>query len=53
MSALSPAKVTSIEIDEKAKHAKVTVEESQAPLAIGKGGVNVNLASRLAVTQSI
>ena len=48
MSALSPAKVSSIEIDEKTKHAKVTVEESQAPLAIGKGGVNVNLASRLA-----
>jgi len=48
ISALSPAKVSSIEIDEKTKHAKVTVEESQAPLAIGKGGVNVNLASRLA-----
>lgn len=47
IAALSPAKVTSVEIDEKAKNAKVTVEESQAPLAIGKGGVNVNLASRL------
>lgn len=45
--ALSPAKVTSVEINEKTKYAKVTVEESQAPLAIGKGGVNVNLASRL------
>ena len=40
--------MASIEVDEKGKHAKVTVEESQAPLAIGKGGVNVNLASRLA-----
>jgi len=48
ISALSPAKVSSIELDPKAKHAKVTVEESQAPLAIGKGGINVNLASRLA-----
>lgn len=48
MSALSPAKVSSIELDTQAHHAKVTVEESQAPLAIGKGGVNVNLASRLA-----
>ncbi len=47
IAALSPAKVTSVEIDEKAKNAKVTVEESQAPLAIGKSGVNVNLASRL------
>lgn len=47
IAALSPAKVTSVAIDEKTKNAKVTVEESQAPLAIGKGGVNVNLASRL------
>jgi len=47
MAALSPAKVSSIELDTKAHNAKVTVEESQAPLAIGKGGINVNLASRL------
>lgn len=47
IAALSPAKVSSVEINEKTKNAKVTVEESQAPLAIGKGGVNVNLASRL------
>lgn len=46
-SALSPAKVISVDIDEKAKTAKVTVDESQAPLAIGKGGINVNLAARL------
>jgi N utilization substance protein A len=45
--ALSPAKVTSVEIDAKAKRAKVFVDEEQAPLAIGRGGVNVNLASRL------
>ena len=47
VSALSPAKVVSVDIDEKVKSAKVTVDESQAPLAIGKGGINVNLAARL------
>jgi transcription antitermination factor NusA-like protein len=31
----------------KTKTAKVHVDESQAPLAIGKNGINVNLASRL------
>ncbi|MFA9289441.1 MAG: transcription termination factor NusA [Weeksellaceae bacterium] len=46
-SALSPAKVISVELDEVNKRAKVTVEEAQAPLAIGRGGVNVNLAARL------
>ncbi len=45
--ALSPAKVAKIEIDKKNKKSKVVVEESQAPLAIGKNGINVNLASRL------
>lgn len=43
--ALSPAQIQKIEIIDK--KARVTVEESQAPLAIGKGGVNVNLASKL------
>ena len=47
ISSLSPAKVVSVDINEEAKIAKVTVEESQAPLAIGKGGINVNLAARL------
>ncbi len=45
--ALSPAKIISVELDEKEKKAKVIVDESQAPLAIGKNGINVNLASRL------
>ncbi len=45
--ALSPAKIIGIELDQVDKRAKVTVDESQAPLAIGKGGVNVNLASQL------
>lgn len=47
ISALSPAQVTAVEINEKEKRAAVTVSEEQAPLAIGKGGVNVNLAARL------
>lgn len=47
ISALSPAKVISVEIHEEEKIAKVTVDESQAPLAIGKNGINVNLAGRL------
>lgn len=47
ISALSPAKVLDVEIDREAQRAKITVDEAQAPLAIGKGGVNVNLASRL------
>ncbi len=47
IAALSPAKITSVEIDKSGKRAKVTVEEKEAPLAIGKGGINVNLASRL------
>ena len=46
-SALSPAKINRVEIDENKKKAKVYVSEDQAPLAIGKGGVNVNLASKL------
>jgi len=45
--ALSPATIHSLKLDNKNKHVQVLVEESQAPLAIGKGGVNVNLASRL------
>lgn len=44
---LSPAQTVSVKIDEATKSAKVTVLESQAPLAIGRGGVNVNLASLL------
>lgn len=45
--ALSPAKVIDVSIDDEQKRATVTVDETQAPLAIGKGGVNVNLAGRL------
>lgn len=45
--ALSPAKIQSVEISKEGNKAKVTVEEKEAPLAIGKGGINVNLASKL------
>lgn len=44
---LSPATVGSIEIDKPNMKARVTVSGDQAPLAIGRAGVNVNLASRL------
>ena len=45
--ALSPAKVTSIEIDEGEHKAMVEVAEDQLSLAIGKGGQNVRLAAKL------
>lgn len=45
--ALSPAEVVKVEIDEEAKRAKVSVDESQQSIAIGRGGQNVRLASRL------
>lgn len=45
--ALSPAKAQNIELDRDKKVAKVYVTKEQAPLAIGKGGVNVNLAGQL------
>lgn len=47
MAALSPAKINEVTLDEKNKRARVIVDESQAPLAIGKGGINVNLAGKL------
>ncbi len=45
--ALSPAKVSSIVIDEVRKHAAVYLKPDQISLAIGKGGQNVKLASKL------
>ncbi len=44
---LSPAKVLSIEIDEKEHKALIEVAEDQLSLAIGKGGQNVRLAAKL------
>ncbi|MDX2775885.1 transcription termination factor NusA [Streptomyces caniscabiei] len=45
--ALSPAEVARVEVDEDAKRAKVFVTEDQQSIAIGRGGQNVRLASRL------
>jgi N utilization substance protein A len=45
--ALSPAEVVKVEIDEANKRARVSVAEDQQSIAIGRGGQNVRLASRL------
>lgn len=45
--ALSPTEVASVEINEKDKKATVKVAEDQLSIAIGKGGQNVRLASKL------
>ena len=46
-SALSPARVTEVEIDEAENKATVSVPEDQLSLAIGKDGQNVRLANKL------
>ncbi len=46
-SALSPAEVLSLTINEDDKRATVYVSEDQQSIAIGRGGQNVRLASRL------
>ncbi|KXK36946.1 MAG: transcription termination/antitermination protein NusA [Saprospiraceae bacterium] len=45
--ALTPAKITSISIDEEHRRASVFLRPDQVSLAIGKGGSNIKLASRL------
>ena len=45
--ALAPAKITSMEIDDENKKAKVYLQPEEVSLAIGKGGYNVKLASLL------
>ena len=45
--ALTPAKVTKIDLDLETKRASVYLEPEQVSLAIGKGGTNIKLASRL------
>ena len=45
--ALSPAKITSIKLDEDAKRAEVFLKPDQVSLAIGKGGHNIKLAGKL------
>jgi N utilization substance protein A len=45
--ALSPAKITSIKLDEDTKRAEVFLKPDQVSLAIGKGGHNIKLAGKL------
>ncbi|MBN1416346.1 MAG: transcription termination/antitermination protein NusA [Bacteroidales bacterium] len=45
--ALSPAKISSIRIDETNKKAEVYLKPNEVSLAIGKGGLNIKLASQL------
>ncbi len=45
--ALNPAKISSITIDEERKTASVYLKPSEVSLAIGKGGLNIRLASML------
>lgn len=45
--ALSPAQISSIDIDEGNKMANVYMKSDQVSLAIGKGGYNIKLASKL------
>ncbi len=47
MNALAPAKIKEVVVDEKEKRALVRVDDDQLSLAIGKGGQNVRLASKL------
>ena len=47
MNALSPTKVNRVAIDDASKRAKVYVPEDQLSIAIGRGGQNVRLASKL------
>ncbi|MCH7413346.1 transcription termination factor NusA [Belliella sp. R4-6] len=45
--ALSPAKVSSIQADHEKKRISVFMKPDQVSMAIGKGGFNIRLASRL------
>lgn len=45
--ALSPAKITNIKINEDEMKAEVFLKPDQVSLAIGKGGFNIKLASKL------
>lgn len=44
---LSPAKVTSVKLNEDTKRAEVFLKPDQISLAIGKGGYNIKLAGKL------
>jgi len=44
---LTPAKITSMELDQDGKHASIYLKPDQVSLAIGRRGVNIKLASEL------
>jgi len=44
---LTPAKITTMEIDSEGKHADIYLKPDQVSLAIGRRGVNIKLASEL------
>jgi N utilization substance protein A len=44
---LTPAKITSMDIDQEGKHASVYLKPDQVSLAIGRRGVNIKLACEL------
>ena len=46
-SALSPAEISSVRLDERTKAMEIMVEDDQLSLAIGRRGQNVRLASQL------
>ena len=48
--ALSPAEINSIQLDPESKHCEVYLDPDQVSLAIGKGGLNIRLASMLTDT---
>ncbi|MBQ7495697.1 MAG: transcription termination/antitermination protein NusA [Bacteroidaceae bacterium] len=48
--ALGPAEVNSINLDPETKHCEVYLNPDQVSLAIGKGGMNIRLASMLTDT---
>ena len=45
--ALAPAKISSVNIDEENKKAEVFLQPEEVSLAIGRGGMNIKLASML------
>ena len=44
---LSPAKISSIKLNEEERRAEVFLKPEEVSLAIGKGGLNIKLASML------
>lgn len=44
---LTPAKITSMDLDQESKHASVYLKPDQVSLAIGRRGVNIKLACEL------